>query len=91
MRIWHVGNWCIHTGNECIESPFFRQKNAEVLNYALPLVEALNGIENAEVISQPSWELYNLSPKAFDERLDWADAIVFGDVETKRMMLYPVF
>ena len=91
-KIWHVGNWCIHTGNEYIESPFLSaKKNVEVLNYAQPLVNAFEGIEAADVISQASWELYNLSPEAFDARLDWADTIVFGDVETKCMMLHPDF
>lgn len=92
QHIWLVGCWCIHTGNEYIESPFLSaKKNVEVVNYSLPLVEALQGIDGAEVVSQPSWELYNLSPEAFDERLNWADAIVFGDVETKCMMLHPDF
>ena len=91
-RIWHVGNWCIHTGNEYIESPFLSaKKNVEVLNYAQPLVDALREVENAEVVSQPSWELYNLSPEEFDARLDWATTIVFGDVETKCLMLHPDF
>lgn len=92
LRIWHVGNWCIHTGNEYIESPFLSaKKNVEVLNYAQPLIDAMRAIQGAEVISQPSWELYNLSPEDFDARLQWASAIVFGDVETKCMMLHPNF
>ncbi len=92
LRIWHVGNWCIHTGNEYIESPFLSaKKNVEVLNYAQPLVSALESIPNAEVVSQPSWELYNLAPDAFEARLEWATTIVFGDVETKCMMLHPDF
>lgn len=91
-NIWHVGNWCVHTGNEYVESPFLSaKKNVEILNYAQPLVDALNTIDDAEVISQPSWELYNLSPEAFDQRLEWADTIIFGDVETKCMMLHPDF
>ncbi|WP_283434607.1 glutamine amidotransferase [Neorhodopirellula lusitana] len=91
-RVWHVGNWCIHTGNEYIESPFLSaKKNVEVLNYGQPFVDAIQEIDGAEVISQPSWELYNLSPEAFDDRLQWADVIVFGDVETKCMMLHPDF
>ncbi len=92
LRIWHVGNWCIHTGNEYIESPFLSaKKNVEVLNYAQPLVTAMRAIDDAEVIRQPSWELYNLSPEEFDQRLEWATTIVFGDVETKCMMLHPDF
>ena len=92
LNVWHVGNWCIHTGNEFIESPFLSaKKNVEVLNYAQPLVDSIKKIEGAEVISQPSWELYNLSPEAFDERLNWATTITFGDVETKCMMLHPDF
>lgn len=92
VNIWHVGNWCIHTGNEYIESPFLSaKKNVEVRNYALPFVEALQGIDGAEVISQPSWELYSMSPEEFDQRLQWAKVIVFGDVETKCMMLHPDF
>lgn len=92
LKIWHVGNWCIHTGNEYIESPFLSaKKNVEVLNYGLPIVNAMKAIEGAEVITQPSWELYNMSPEDFDKRLDWASTIVFGDVETKCMMLHPDF
>jgi len=92
LNIWHVGNWCIHTGNEYIESPFLSaKKNVEVLNYGLPIVNAMKAIEGAEVISQPSWELYNMSPEDFDKRLAWASTIVFGDVETKCMMLHPDF
>lgn len=92
LRIWHVGNWCIHTGNEYIESPFLSaKKNVEVLNYGKPLVEAMQTIPGAEVVSQPSWELYNLSPEEFEKRLDWATTIVFGDVETKCLMLHPDF
>lgn len=92
LKVWHVGNWCIHTGNEFIESPFLSaKKNVEVLNYGLPLVNAIKKIEGAEVISQPSWELYNMSPEVFYERLKWATTIIFGDVETKCMMLHPDF
>lgn len=84
-----VDNWCIHTGNEYIESPFLSaKKNVEALNYGQPLVIALQGIEGAEVVSQPSWELYNFSPEG---RLEWSDTIIFGDVETKCMMLHPLF
>ncbi len=92
LRIWHVGNWCVHTGNEYIESPFLSaKKNVEVINYAQPLVEAMQAIPGTEVITQPSWELYNLSPEQFEKRLDWATTIVFGDVETKCLMLHPDF
>lgn len=92
LNIWHVGNWCIHTGNEFIESPFLSaKKNVEVLNYAKPLIDALCAIEGANVISQPSWELYNMSPDEFNDRLEWASTIIFGDVETKCMMLHPDF
>jgi uncharacterized membrane protein len=91
-RIWHVGNWCIHIGQKYVESPFEApSKDVEVLNYAQPFIDALKAIPNAEVVSQPSWELYHMSPEAFDERLKWADAICFGDVETKCLMLHPDF
>lgn len=91
-KIWHVGNWCIHTGNEYIESPFLSaKKNVEVRNYGQPFVDALQAVGSVQVISQPSWELYNLSPEQFEQRLQWADVIVFGDVETKCMMLHPDF
>ncbi|MFC2125056.1 glutamine amidotransferase [Bacteroidota bacterium] len=92
LKIWHVGNWCVHTGQKYIESPFLGQtKGVEVLNYAQPLVNALEKIPGTEVISEPSWDLYNMSPETFDERLSWATTIVFGDVETKCMMLHPDF
>lgn len=92
LRIWHVGNWCIHIGQKYVESPFEApSKDVEVLNYAQPFVDALRAIPDAEVISQPSWELYHMSPEAFDERLNWATAIVFADVETKCLMLHPDF
>lgn len=91
-KIWHVGNWCIHTGNEYIESPFLSaKKNVEVRNYGQPFIDALQELDHVETLSQPSWELYNLSPEQFEERLSWADTIVFGDVETKCMMLHPDF
>ena len=92
LKIWHVGNWCIHIGQTYIESPFEApSKDVEILNYAEPFVEALRQIPGAEVISQPSWELYRMSPETFGRRLEWADAIVFGDVETKCLMLHPDF
>jgi uncharacterized membrane protein len=91
-RIWHVGNWCIQIGQKYVESPFEApSKDVEVLNYAQPFVDALRAIPSAEVISMPSWELYHMSPEAFDERLAWATAIVFADVETKCLMLHPDF
>ena len=92
LRIWHVGNWCIHIGQKYVESPFEApSKDVEVLNYAQPFVDALKAIPETEVISQPSWELYHMSPEAFDDRLKWATTIVFADVETKCLMLHPDF
>lgn len=92
MNIWHVGNWCIHTGQKYIESPFLGPtKGVEVLNYAKPLVDALALLDGARVKSEPSWDLYNMSPKKFGKRLKWADKIIFGDVETKCLMLHPDF
>ena len=92
LRIWHVGNWCIHIGQKYVESPFEApSKDVEVLNYAQPFVDALGEIPDTEVISQPSWELYHMSPEAFDKRLEWATTIVFADVETKCLMLHPDF
>lgn len=92
FRFWHVGNWCIHTGQKYIESPFLGPtKGVEVLNYAQPFVDALNEISGSEVISEPSWDLYNMSPDKFQERLNWATTIIFGDVETKCLMLHPDF
>lgn len=92
LKIWHVGNWCIHVGQTYIESPFEApSKDVEVLNYAKPFINALRKIPGAEVISQPSWEMYRMSPTEFDERLAWADIIIFADVETKCLMLHPDF
>jgi uncharacterized membrane protein len=92
INFWHVGNWCIHTGQKYIESPFLGPtKGVEILNYAREFVEALEALEGATVISEPSWDLYNMSPEKFEERLAWADCIIFGDVETKCLMLHPDF
>lgn len=92
LRLWHVGNWCIHIGQKYVESPFEApSKDVEILNYAQPFVDALKKIPGAEVISQPSWELYHMSPEEFDARLAWATTIVFADVETKCLMLHPDF
>ncbi|MGD2134535.1 MAG: glutamine amidotransferase [Gemmatimonadales bacterium] len=92
MNFWHVGNWCIHTGQRYIESPFLGPtKGVEILNYAQPLVDALAGVDEARVESEASWDLYNMSPERFAERLEWADVIVFGDVETKCLLLHPHF
>lgn len=92
QRIWHVGNWCIHLGQKYVESPFEApSKDVEVRNYAQPFVDALKAIPGAEVISQPSWELYHMSPREFEDRLKWATNICFGDVETKCLMLHPHF
>ena len=92
LRIWHVGNWCIHLGQKYVESPFEApSKDVEVVNYASPFIDALRAIPAAEVISQPSWELYHMSPESFADRLAWASTIVFGDVETKCLMLHPDF
>jgi len=91
-RFWHVGNWCIHTGQKYIESPFLGPtKGVEILNYAREFVDALASIPDAEVRSEPSWDLYNMSPDTFSERLEWATVIIFGDVETKCLMLHPDF
>ena len=91
-NFWDVGNWCIHTVQKYIESPFLGPtKGVEVLNYAQPFVDALARIEGAQVWSEASWDLYNLSPEDFEERLRWADVIVFGDVETKCLILHPHF
>ena len=92
LRIWHVGNWCIHIGQKYVESPFEApSKDVEVLNYAQPFVDTLRSIPGADVVSQPSWELYHMSPEAFDGRLQWATTIIFADVETKCLMLHPDF
>lgn len=92
LRIWHVGNWCVHTGQKYVESPFQSpSKGVEILNYAKPFVDALKKIEHAEVISEPSWELYNMSPDLFAERIEWATTIILADVETKVLMLHPDF
>lgn len=92
VRVWHVGNWCIHLGQKYVESPFEAPtKDVEIVNYAQPFVDALRAIPGADVISQPSWELYHMSPEAFDERLAWATLIVFADVETKCLLLHPDF
>ena len=92
VHIWHVGNWCIQLGQTYIESPFkSEKKDVEMLNYAQPFVDALRSIPGGEVISQPSWELYHMSPEDFDNRLRWATSIVFADVETKCLMLHPDF
>ncbi len=91
-RIWHVGNWCIHIGQKYIESPFVSHtKEVEIHNYAQPFVDALNAIPGAEVRSQPSWDLYRMSPEAFEQQLAWATTIIFADVETKCLMLHPDF
>ena len=87
-----MGNWCIHIGQTYVESPFEApSKDVEVLNYAKPLIDALRKIPLSEVISQPSWEMYRMSPKEFNERLAWSDIIIFADVETKCLMLHPDF
>jgi hypothetical protein len=68
LRIWHVGNWCAHWGNEFRESAFRSSiKDFEVLNYARYLVRALEKIPGAQVSSIPSWELYRMSPEQFAE------------------------
>ena len=68
LNIWHVGNWCIHTGQKYIESPFLAAtKGVEIVNYAQKFVDAVKGIPGADVISQPSWELYNMSPEDFSK------------------------
>jgi uncharacterized membrane protein len=91
-NFWHVGNWCIHTGQKYIESPFLGPtKGVEVLNYGKPFVDALKKIKGSKVKSEASWDLYNMSPEKFARRLDWADVIIFGDVETKTLMLHPDF
>ncbi len=91
-NIWHVGNWCAHGGNTFRESAFRTSvKDFEVLNYARYLVEALGKIPGVAVESTPSWELYKMSPAGFSERLAWADAIIFGDVETQSLHLNPSF
>lgn len=92
LRIWHVGNWCAHWGNEFRESAFRSSvKDFEVLNYAQFMVRALEKIPGAEVNSIPSWELYRMSADQFAARLEWATTIIFGDVETQSLHLNPSF
>lgn len=92
LRIWQVGNWCAHWGNEFRESAFRSSiKDFEVLNYARYLTAALEKIPGAEVEAIPSWELYRMSPEQFDAKLKWADVIIFGDVETQSLHLNPAF
>ncbi len=92
LRIWHVGNWCAHWGNEFRESAFKSSiKDFEILNYAKYFVRACERIPGAEVVSIPSWELYHMSPEDFDKRLKWATTIVFADVETQSLHLHPDF
>ena len=92
LRIWQVGNWCAHWGNEFRESAFRSSiKDFEVVNYAKFLTRALERIPAAEVVAMPSWELYRMSPAEFDARLKWATTIVFGDVETQSLQLNPSF
>ena len=92
LRIWQVGNWCAHWGNEFRESAFRSSiKDFEVLNYARFLTSALEKIPGATVEAIPSWELYRMSPAQFDEKLAWADIIIFGDVETQSLHLNPAF
>jgi len=92
FQIWHVGNWCIHVGQKYIESPFLSpSKDVEIHNYGQPFVDAVKTIPNSIVESSASWDLYHMSPEAFDEKLKWATHIVFGDVETKCLMLHPDF
>jgi uncharacterized membrane protein len=91
-RIWQVGNWCAHWGNEFRESAFRSSiKDFEVLNYARFLTTALEKIPGAVVDAIPSWELYRMSPEQFDAKLKWADVIIFGDVETQSLHLNPAF
>jgi uncharacterized membrane protein len=92
LRIWYVGNWCAHWGNEFRESAFRSSiKDFEALNYAKIMVSALEKIPGAEVHSIPSWDLYHMSPEQFAERLAWATTIIFGDVETQSLHLNPSF
>lgn len=92
LRIWQVGNWCAHWGNEFRESAFRSSiKDFEVLNYAKFFTKSLEKIPGAQVEAIPSWELYRMSPEEFDAKLKWATTIVFGDVETQSLHLNPQF
>lgn len=63
-NFWHVGNWCIYTGQKYIESPFLGPtKGVEVIDYAQPFVDALQLDENATVKSELSWDGYALFPR----------------------------
>ena len=78
LRIWHVGNCVSTSGRSTLSRPLkLPSKDVEILNYAQPFVEALRAIPSAEVISQPSWELYHMSPEAFEERLLTGPALLF--------------
>ena len=83
LRFWQVGNWCAHWGNEFREFAFRSSiKDFEVLNYARYLTAVLEKVPGSEVEAIPSWELYQMSPEQFDAKLEWANVIIFGDVET---------
>src|SRR5688500_20274558 len=92
LRIWHVGNWCIHLGQKYVESPFEApSKDVEVVNYAQPFGDARRAIPESEVISQPSWGLYHMSPEACAERLAWSTTSIVAAVETKCVVRHPAF
>jgi uncharacterized membrane protein len=74
-----------------VGSPFWvEQKNLEVWNFALPLLNAVKNDPEISVTYMPTWEAYKNFPKSIEELLQY-DVLVLSDVEYDALIYYPEF
>lgn len=90
IRVLYVGDSgtmaLVYTG-----SPFWvEQKNLEVRNFGLPLLNALKGDSEIEVTYMPTWEAYSRFPKRLEDLLNY-DVLILSDVEYDCIIYYPEF
>lgn len=90
MKILYVGDSgtmaLTYTG-----SPFWvEQKNLEVRNFGLPLLQALQEDPEIEVTYMPTWEAYKSFPRSVEDLLNY-DVLILSDVEYDSIIYYPEF
>jgi len=74
-----------------VGSPFWiEQKNYDVRNFALPLLDALEKDPEIKVTYMPTWEAYARFPKSLEELKEY-DVIILSDVEYEALIYYPEF
>lgn len=91
LRVAYLGDWVFYTGPKFIESPFeMMAKDCHLQFLGQPVADALQAA-GAQVRAISNWDLYHMSPEAYDELLRVHDVIVISDVEARCFHLNPGF